>query len=197
MTSRLPSRSRFAFLSMGALASFFVCALACGGVEDSTACAFDPACSSGTTSDSSTSDTTVSGDTTPGDSALDTSGPCTPGEVKPAGDGCNTCTCNSKRVFECTKKVCPSTCPTTAPAKGTACVGSTHCIFKNPAGCPFGCDCVSGGWLCVDPLCPDAGAGCPASKPEGGTACDPSGLFCTYSGGDCKCDTGKWNCSGG
>jgi hypothetical protein len=130
----------------------------CGGVDAGTTCTFDPACNRDGT-DAASGDTSV-GDTNGRDGNTDGTATCSPGETKPAGDGCNTCTCNDARVFVCTKKLCPDTgppptdCPVAAPAKGAACIGKTHCIYKNPAGCPFGCDCVDSAWACVDPVCP-------------------------------------------
>ena len=130
-------------------------AMGCGGVDQSTACSFDPACIGGVP-DGSTGDTSSGGDTSPVDSEV---GVCKPGDTKMLD--CNTCTCSSRGDWVCTKKGCPdtgpppSTCPKDRPPKDSACTGTTHCIYTLP--CPFGCDCVDGKWQCVDPICPDGG----------------------------------------
>ena len=131
-----------AFVLVGSAAPF----LACGSVDSSTECSFDPKCSpSATTTQTQTDGGGV--DTPPGDT-----GACKPGETKKVD--CNTCTCSPLGAFVCTTLGCPdsgpppSKCPDTQPRPDDTCHGATHCIYNEP--CVHGCDCVDGTWKCVD-----------------------------------------------
>lgn len=119
--------------------------LACGSVDSSTACSFDPSCSPSATT---TQTQTDSGGT---DAPPVDGGVCKPGDTKKVD--CNTCTCSATGDWLCTTLACvdsgppPSKCPD-KPSPGVSCHGNTHCIYTDP--CARGCDCVDGEWKCVD-----------------------------------------------
>jgi hypothetical protein len=99
-------------------------------------------------------------------------------------------------------------CPASSPTDNTA------CSVTVAGGCVYGqqrCFCTAFGlpadagrrWNCIgtaptDASTTDAGAGCPATKPEGGLACSPTGQFCNFGGGGlnfCFCDNNQqWFC---
>ena len=73
---------------------------------------------------------------------------CSPGDVKPAGDGCNTCSCSPNGVWNCTKMAC-SMCPAPLPST-TGCPDvlvfardpqtQLCCEYPDPCSPPIGWD---------------------------------------------------------
>lgn len=104
-----------------------------------------------------------------------------PGDVFPAGDGCNSCECGTDGEVTCTEIACPPG----VDANPASCAPS--------GGCPNGpvCDtsCCGPGERCNNGTCvcgpnPACGAGdsCEAAGPIGGDAC---GSICCGATGPC------------
>jgi len=79
-------------------------------------------------------------------------GTCTPGETRPAGDGCNTCSCTPARTWACTERACPAVeCGGFA---GQTCTDQQYCAYEEGQMCgaadatsvcqprPSGCDLI-------------------------------------------------------
>lgn len=103
------------------------------------------------------------------------------GEVFPAGDGCNSCSCTESGV-QCTRQACfdggidgdPQSC---APSNG--CPEGPSC---NAICCGVGEKCVGGTCMCGgSPAC-GAGDACSAAGPIGGDSC---GSICCGTSGPC------------
>ena len=97
---------------------------------------------------------------------------CKQGETKPAGDGCNTCTCDGGE-WACTEKACE------------ACVdGETK-----PAedGCNT-CTCAAGEWSCTKIACP--------GTTSMGSDCVDGEMKMHEDGCNwCTCEGGQWGCT--
>jgi hypothetical protein len=64
----------------------------------------------------------------------------TPGDIKPAGDLCNTCSCNANGAWSCTKNACPACTPGAQSADGT--VRCMNCTCNQ-----------AGAWVCQTLRC--------------------------------------------
>ncbi|MFO0551127.1 MAG: hypothetical protein U0271_22240 [Polyangiaceae bacterium] len=133
------------------------------------------------------------------------------GESFPAGDDCNTCTCESDGSVSCTELACPISCDDPPPACGAEpgdsgcitsvectdagwqCVQDCSCVDAPPIDCeapPMGCYwngpiCQDGQWTCGDLIC----QGCASDPPVCDAPPDPN---CWTS---VVCDnTGNWTC---
>lgn len=103
------------------------------------------------------------------------------GDVWPAGDGCNSCTCTESGAA-CTRLACldggvdanPASCePSSGCPQGPAC--GTTC-------CGSGEKCVGGTCMCGSAPACGAGDSCAAAGPIGGDAC---GAICCGANGPC------------
>lgn len=104
------------------------------------------------------------------------------GEVFPAGDGCNTCSCTPDGVA-CTERACPDA--GTIDADPASCAPSGVC----PEGPECGAFCCGRGELCAGGTCVcgsraacGAGDACEAAGPIGQDAC---GSVCCGASGPC------------
>lgn len=92
---------------------------------------------------------------------------CTEGETKPAGDGCNTCTCTADGDWACTEIACdPGSCQTDEDCVVTGCSGQLCAPSPTASTCEFlpeyacyrdeitSCGCNDGtcGWAQTDEL---------------------------------------------
>src|SRR5947209_6565016 len=115
------------FTAMAMLATGAGAAIACGSVDDTTACTLDPSCSP--------SDASPHPDTGTQDTSTPDTHECTPGDTKTVD--CNDCLCNGAGKWECTHHECPDTGPPNSPCPdvanpGGACTGDPHCIYHTP-----------------------------------------------------------------
>lgn len=103
------------------------------------------------------------------------------GEMWPAGDNCNDCTCTTSGT-ECTQRPC-SAPPDANPS--TLCQPTGTCTSGPGCGeicCGVGEQCVAGTCMCgTGPTCGDGDA-CEAAGPIGGDAC---GAICCGASGPC------------
>jgi hypothetical protein len=101
------------------------------------------------------------------------------GEVYPAGDNCNNCTCTASGEA-CTKRAC-----TDAGVDAPLCGASGGC----PSGPVCGAVCCGAGEKCVDGACHCAtGAACPTGdtcQPPGPLSTDQCGSICCGATGPC------------
>lgn len=126
-------------------------------------------------------------------------GVCKQGEAKPAGDGCNTCTCDASGQWACTEIGC-------ACKPGETRTGADGCVCTCENGnwaCKAGCEaeCSPGatrinGEGCTCTCATDGTWQCPAAGTACGTACDegtmkPAGDGCNT----CQCFHGSWACT--
>jgi hypothetical protein len=99
----------------------------------------------------------------------------------------------------CAEPALPPSCPANRPNDGTVCSDEGPCWYPDGPSC-FCSPCVNGSEypLCqpIDPpewACRVPPAGCPATLPQAGSACDQEGLSC---GPDCEisitCEDGIW-----
>lgn len=101
-------------------------------------------------------------------------GGCELGEQRPAGDGCNTCTCAEDGNWACTDAACPSC------EEGD--------VTMNPDGCI--CDCVDGGFVCPESCVCEPGDEMPAGDGCNTCTCVEDGSWaCT----DIACQSGDGN----
>jgi len=126
---------------------------------------------------------------------------CQQGQAKPAGDGCNTCTCDASGQWNCTEIGC--ICKTGETRIGDDGCSKCSCDNGNWACDPQGCaECSPGSVRASDDMCsmctcgtdgtwqcPPAGTGCGTPCEEG--ASKPAGDGCN----DCTCFHGNWGCT--
>ena len=139
----MPSRRTPLLRALSALAPLLL-SVACGG--------------------STSDDTTADGST---DSA---GGGCKKGETKPAGDGCNTCTCMENGSFACTYLACGDGAPVDTSVRDTA--------SSDTAKVDGGVDAPAN-----DPRCPTDWA---TAQGKHDDLC-ADGLTCNYAEGSCTC----------
>lgn len=94
-------------------------------------------------------------------------GECEPGQQRPAGDGCNTCTCDDSGSWGCTELACGCEEGATQPAGD---------------GCNT-CTCSAGEWVCTDEACEECTLGDMQSSDCGSCWCADNG------------DGPTWNCT--
>jgi hypothetical protein len=124
-------------------------------------------------------------------------GPCTDGETRDAGDGCNTCTC-SGGVWACTGLGCETCEEGTFRPAGDGCNtcqcidGDWACTTAACLDCTDGqtriaddgcntCTCVSGAWACTTMACGECTDG---ETRDAGDGCNT-----------CECVDGAWACT--
>ena len=125
---------------------------------------------------------------------------CQPGDSKPAGDGCNTCSCE-KGEWLCTRSVCgctEETRPKSDSCNTCSCVNGTwSCTTKDCGGVCKPGDTMAGD--CTSCVCADFGQGgtwactensCPQPECKDGEI-KPSGDTCNT----CQCMNGQWACT--
>jgi hypothetical protein len=130
-------------------------------------------------------------------------GECTPGQMKPADDGCNSCTCGSDGQWGCTLRECNDTCTDGETRPGgdgcNTCIctgGEWACTMRDCQTCTIGetrssecgsCWCADNGdgptWNCTANVCPTECTAGESKMAEDG--CNT-----------CTCTTeGTWSCT--
>jgi hypothetical protein len=116
-------------------------------------------------------------------------GECEPGATKPAGDGCNTCTCTMERAWSCTDVACPECMTGETMPSGDSC--NT-------------CTCMSGRWGCTMKYCSplvcdqgkadcdgDAANGCETTTATDVMNCGACGYYCGLPSAIAACEAGQ------
>jgi hypothetical protein len=130
----------------------------------------------------------------------DAEGECQPGEMRPAGDGCNTCTCDDQGNWGCTLLGCAECVPGEMRAANDGCNtcecvsdGTWACTLLDCGGCQAGetrpaadgCNtCVCDGednWACTTLACDECSQG---EMRLAGDGCNT-----------CQCLGGQWACT--
>lgn len=144
----------------------------------------------------------------PGAAGTDGNGAiCEVGQSKPAGDGCNTCTCTEDGEWACTLVDCQTCTPGEMAPAGDGCntcsctedgnwacteIGCVCKVGETKQSCDNTCTCVDDGngptWECKGFLADPAPGNCPQCTPGSTRISDDMCSTCT-------CDTsGQWSC---
>jgi hypothetical protein len=145
---------------------------------------------------------------------------CTPGEMKIAEDGCNSCACGDDNMWSCTDLACPTCMDGDVKAAGDGC-NTCNCVdgawqcTRSACECMAGemrpagdgcntCMCYDGVWgctmaLCNPPVCTDGMADCNGDPADGCETniqtdvmnCGTCGNYCAMAGATSACVAGS------